>query len=241
MLLPVVFPWIHLSIFNSVFFGKKHEGIHWSFALVWRSGTHSTCSPWAVAFASFAVQRSGGKMRCRSSCTVFSTAFWSFGILIVWSSARQRSAALASHAAEHIHCWGIQRCEVVTRRKRHIRKWSNISHVPSWGSSCLSIPASFLVSCYLLGQFVLSVCAWRRRQWVKRVWETDHNSVTSAAYHQPPSCTSVHHTPSSNVTPFEMLSFCICPACNAQLVSAWKLLKWHLSWGGALSSLAKTW
>lgn len=62
-------------------------------------------------------------------------------------------------------------------------------------------------------------------RWVKRVWETNHNSVPSAVYHQLPGCMAVHHTPSENVTLFEMLSFCICPACNAELVGAQQLLK----------------
>lgn len=172
--LPVVFPWIHLSVFNSVFFGKKHEGIHWSFALVWRSGTHSTCSPWAVAFASFAVQRIGGKMWRCSRGTVFTTAFWSLGILIVWSPTGQRSATLASHAAEHIHCRGVHRGKIITTRKRQIIKPSSNCHVKSLNICSLFNCTTFLVFCSLLCDIM--ICAWcgcqrEKQKTTTRLWQ----------------------------------------------------------------------
>ena len=108
--LPVIFPWIHLSVFNSVFFGKKHEGIHWSFALVRRRGTHS---PWAVAFDSFSIQRIGGELRWSRGTTTFAEFRACELLSTTRSSTRQRRTALTSHTAQHIDCRRVHRCEVI--------------------------------------------------------------------------------------------------------------------------------
>lgn len=111
--LPVIFPWIHLSIFNSVFFGKKHEGIHWSFALIRRSGTHS---PWAVAFDSFSIQRTRRELWWSRWTTAF-TEFRSRKLLTSTrsSSTRQRCTALTSHTTQNIDRRRVHRCEVIAR------------------------------------------------------------------------------------------------------------------------------
>lgn len=90
---PVVLPRIHLRVLHSVLLGEEHEGIHWPFAFCWR-GT-AGC-PWGVPpvwFTCWGLWRAGA-----------------LEFVTVWADGtptRQGGPALAGHAAQNVHGWGI--------------------------------------------------------------------------------------------------------------------------------------
>lgn len=90
---PVVLPRIHLGVFHSVLLGEEHEGVHWPFAFC-RRGT--ACCPWGVPpvwFTCWGLWRAGALK--------FVTV-WTYG-----TPTRQGGSALAGHAAQNVHGWGI--------------------------------------------------------------------------------------------------------------------------------------
>ena len=90
---PVVLPRIHLGVFHSVLLGEEHEGIHWPFAFC-RCGTASC--PWGVPPVWFTWWR-----LWRAGALKFVTV-WTYG-----APTRQGGSALAGHAAQNVHGWGI--------------------------------------------------------------------------------------------------------------------------------------